>query len=97
MKSAIALPQIEVDHASMQDGAITELGSLQEGRVVWRVPVDHFVAMYRSGLRFFMRRRGRRVEIVLNEDCRPGGTLRLQTRDDGGTDHGLLELKRFPI
>ena len=88
---------VEVTHVQLDgDRSVAEIGAVQNGRLLWRLPVRAVVSMYRAGARFFMKQdNGKAVEIY-PDDRVPGVDVGLRTTADKIVAPALRALPQFP-
>jgi len=87
---------VEVTHVNLDGFSVVEIGAVQNGRQLWRLPVAAIVAMYRAGARFFMKlSNGKAVEIY-PDDRALGCDIALRTAADKIVAPALRSLPQFP-
>lgn len=77
------------------DGHISELGVINCGNVVWRIPTRTLIALYRAGVRFRIWCEGRHAEVLVDQ-LDPREEPRLRTVADRIGDKKLFRLPALP-
>lgn len=61
-----ALPLLEITHVKSEHGKLTELGAVRGSSPVWWLPARTVMALYRTGVRFFVNLQGKAIEVYLD-------------------------------
>ncbi|MCY1206574.1 hypothetical protein D9M72_181470 [compost metagenome] len=86
---------IKITHVSLHQNQLTEVGAIENGRLIWCSPTAEAVSRARTGVHFFVEHEGKRIPVeVVSATALRDATLR--TEADKVTFELLKALPQLP-